>query len=97
MGRIANLVSGFGSDKILIVIEIEYFIYFIIGVVVFFGVIFFIIAFILKYYWFEVVIFLIGIIVVNVLEGFFVIVTVSICLSIIFIDKCFLGYIFNVK
>lgn len=77
MGRIVNLVSGLGSDKILIVIEIEYFIYIIIGVVVFFGVSFFIIVFILQYIWIEVVIFLIGIIVVNVFEGFLAIVIVS--------------------
>lgn len=77
MGRIANLASGLGSDKTPIAIEIEHFIHIITGVAVFLGVSFFIIAFILKYYWLEAVIFLIGIIVANVPEGLLATVTVS--------------------
>lgn len=77
MGCIVNLVSGLGLGKIFIVVEIEYFIYIIIGVVVIFGVMFFIFLLIFGYYWFIVCIFLIGIIVVNVFEGLFVIVIVS--------------------
>lgn len=84
MGRIVNLVFGLEVGEIFIVKEIVYFIYIVIGVVVFLGVIFFIIVFILEYFWLDVVIFLIGIIVVNVLEGFLVIVIVRFCILIFF-------------
>ena len=50
--------------------EIEHFIHIITGVAVVLGVVFFILAFILGYHWLEAVIFLIGIIVANVPEGF---------------------------
>uniref|UniRef100_A0A1I8C3A0 Sodium/potassium-transporting ATPase subunit alpha n=1 Tax=Meloidogyne hapla TaxID=6305 RepID=A0A1I8C3A0_MELHA len=70
MGRIAHLASDLDSGKTPIAREIEHFIHIITAVAVFLGVTFFIIAFILGYHWLTAVVFLIGIIVANVPEGF---------------------------
>jgi len=85
MGRIAHLASDLDSGKTPIAREIEHFIHIItayayfcfikfllkfFSVAVFLGVTFFIIAFILGYHWLTAVVFLIGIIVANVPEGF---------------------------
>lgn len=80
MGRIAALASNVDSGDSPIAQEIEHFIHIITGVAVFLGVIFFILAFILGYYWLEAVIFLIGIIVANVPEG--LLATVTVCLTL---------------
>merc|ERR1711937_1031426 len=80
MGRIAGLASGLDSGQTPIAKEIAHFIHIITGVAVFLGVSFFIIAFILGYHWLDAVIFLIGIIVVNVPEG--LLATVTVCLTL---------------
>ncbi|CBY39458.1 unnamed protein product, partial [Oikopleura dioica] len=80
MGRIAALASNVDSGDSPIAQEIEHFIHIITGVAVFLGVIFFILAFILGYYWLEAVISLIGIIVANVPEG--LLATVTVCLTL---------------
>merc|ERR1711962_1575845 len=80
MGRIAGLASGLGSGQTPIAKEIEHFIHIITVVAVFLGVTFFIIAFILGYNWLDAVIFLIGIIVATVPEGFLA--TVTVCLTL---------------
>ena len=78
MGRIANLASGLEVGETPIAKEIRHFIHLITGVAVFLGVSFFITAFILGYFWLDVVIFLIGIIVANVPEGLLATVTVRV-------------------
>ncbi|RWS13285.1 sodium/potassium-transporting ATPase subunit alpha-B-like protein [Dinothrombium tinctorium] len=80
MGRIANLASNLEESQTPIAKEIEHFIHIITGVAVFLGVIFFIIALSLGYYWLDAVIFLIGIIVANVPEG--LLATVTVCLTL---------------
>uniref|UniRef100_A0A2C9JKX8 Sodium/potassium-transporting ATPase subunit alpha n=1 Tax=Biomphalaria glabrata TaxID=6526 RepID=A0A2C9JKX8_BIOGL len=80
MGRIANLASGLEVGETPIAKEIGHFIHIITAVSVFFGVTFFIIAFILGYFWLDAVIFLIGIIVANVPEG--LLATVTVCLTL---------------
>jgi len=81
MGRIANLASGLEIDKTQLSKEISHFIHIITGVAIFIGIIFFIVAFVLGYYWRDAVIFLIGIIVANVPEGLLATVTVSLTLT----------------
>lgn len=61
MGRIANLASGLDTGETPIAKEIHHFINIITSVAVFLGVTFFVIALVLKYYWLDAVIFLIGI------------------------------------
>lgn len=80
MGRIANLASGLDTGETPIAKEIHHFINIITSVAVFLGVSFFIIALVLKYYWLDAVIFLIGIIVANVPEG--LLATVTVCLTL---------------
>merc|ERR1712226_1074712 len=80
MGRIAGLASGLETGDTPIAKEIAHFIHLITGAAVFFGVSFFIIAFILGYHWLDAVIFLIGIIVANVPEG--LLATVTVCLTL---------------
>ncbi|KAH9523799.1 hypothetical protein Btru_047069 [Bulinus truncatus] len=80
MGRIANLTTGLDAGPTPIAREITHFIHIITAVSVSLGVLFFIIAFILGYYWLDAVIFLIGIIVANVPEG--LLVTVTVCLTL---------------
>lgn len=77
MGRIANLASGLEVGDTPIAKEIAHFIHIICGFAVVIGLVFFIIAFILGYYWLDAVIFLIGIIVANVPEGLLATVPVS--------------------
>ena len=77
MGRIANLTSSLEVGKTPIAKEIAHFIHLITGVAVFLGVTFFLIAVILKYFWLDAVVFLIGIIVANVPEGLLATVTVE--------------------
>ena len=77
MGRIANQASGLGAGKTPIALELEHFIYTITGVAVFLGVTFLVISLAMDYHWLEAIIFLIGIIVANVPEGFLATVTVS--------------------
>ncbi|CAG0893925.1 unnamed protein product [Cyprideis torosa] len=80
MGRIAGLASGLETKQTPINKEIEHFIHIITGVAVFIGVVFFIMAFMLGYFWLDAVVFLIGIIVANVPEG--LLVTVTVCLTL---------------
>ncbi|CAF0758859.1 unnamed protein product [Brachionus calyciflorus] len=80
MGRIANLASGLDTGETPIAREIHHFINLITSVAVFLGVSFFIISLVLKYYWLDAVIFLIGIIVANVPEG--LLATVTVCLTL---------------
>ncbi|XP_031345413.1 sodium/potassium-transporting ATPase subunit alpha isoform X12 [Photinus pyralis] len=80
MGRIAGLASGLDTGETPIAKEIHHFIHIITGVAVFLGVTFFIIALVLKYFWLDAVIFLIGIIVANVPEG--LLATVTVCLTL---------------
>ncbi|RWS30578.1 Na+/K+ ATPase alpha subunit-like protein [Leptotrombidium deliense] len=80
MGRIANLASGLDPGQTPIAREIQHFIHIITAVAVFLGVSFFILALILKYYWLDAVVFLIGIIVANVPEG--LLATVTVCLTL---------------
>lgn len=69
MGRIAFLASGLKQDMTPIGREISNFIHLITIFAVCLGVLFFVIALALGYYWLDAVIFLIGIIVANVPEG----------------------------
>jgi len=76
MGRIAFLASGLKQDMTPIGREIRKFIHLITIFAIFLGVVFFVIALSLNYYWLDAVIFLIGIIVANVPEGLLCTVTV---------------------
>ncbi|KAK0042674.1 sodium/potassium-transporting ATPase subunit alpha-2 [Biomphalaria pfeifferi] len=80
IGRIANLTTGLDAGPTPIAREISHFIHIITAVSVSLGIIFFIIAFIMGYYWLDAIIFLIGIIVANVPEG--LLVTVTVCLTL---------------
>lgn len=60
MGRIARLTAKLGKRETPISKEIKHFINIITGFAVFVGLTFFIIAFIMKYFWIDAVIFLIG-------------------------------------
>lgn len=81
IGRIASLASGLEIDKTQLSKEINRFIHIITGVAIGIGIVFFIVAFVLGYYWRDAVIFLIGIIVANVPEGLLATMTVSLTLT----------------
>ncbi|KAJ9582089.1 hypothetical protein L9F63_003545, partial [Diploptera punctata] len=80
VGRIAGLASGLEDKETPLSRELGHFIRIITGIAVSIGVIFFILALLLGYYWVEAVVFLIGIIVANVPEG--LLPTVTVCLTL---------------
>ncbi|XP_078282945.1 potassium-transporting ATPase alpha chain 2-like [Rhinoraja longicauda] len=81
IGGIASLASAVGNEKTPIAKEIEHFVYFITGLAVGMGVVFFIISICLGYRILDSIIFLIGIIVANVPEGLLATLTVSLTLT----------------
>lgn len=76
MGRIANLASGLETAETPISRELTHFIHIITIVAVIIGVIFLVICLVLKFFWLDAVVFLIGVIVANVPEGLLPTVTV---------------------
>ncbi|CAK9303685.1 unnamed protein product [Gordionus sp. m RMFG-2023] len=80
MGRIANLAAGPESGNTPINKEIKHFINIITVVAVFLGFTFLVISLLMRHYWLDGVIFLIGIIVANVPEGLPA--TITVCLTL---------------
>lgn len=77
MGRIAHLVSDLNAGITPIGREIQHFINLVTSLAVLLGVVFFIIALFMGYNWLTSVVFLIGITVANVPEGFFFYIYIS--------------------
>lgn len=81
MGQMADLTAANPKCDTLITTEVSRFIHLVTAIGIFMGLICFVIAFILGYFWIDAILFLIGVIVANVPEGLLAIVTVALSIS----------------
>ena len=81
MGQMADLTAANPKEETLITKEISRFVHIVTLIGIVMGVVCFILAFLLGYFWIDAIMFLIGVIVANVPEGFLAITTMSLSLS----------------
>ena len=81
MGQMTRLTDENPKAETLITRELSQFLHLITGISIYLGMVFFIIAFLLGYYWIDAILFLIGTIVACVPEGLLAVVTIALSLS----------------
>ena len=77
----ADLTAANPKNETLITKEVSNFVHYFTIIGISMGMACFILAFILGYFWIDAILFLIGVIVANVPEGFMAVVTISLSLS----------------
>ena len=81
MGEVADLTAANHKADTLITREVAQFVHIVTSVGIAMGLVFFVIAFGLGYFWIDAIVFLIGVIVANVPEGLLAVVTFALSLS----------------
>ena len=81
MGQMADLTAANQKADTLITQEISRFMHYVTIVGVTMGLICFILAFLMGYFWIDAILFFIGVIVANVPEGLMAVITISLSLS----------------
>lgn len=81
MGKMTELTADNPKAETLITREISRFLHLVTGIAIYLGLVCFIIAFLLGYFWIDCILFLIGVIVAGVPEGLLAVVTLALSIS----------------